>query len=199
MPNLVLEELPLKLKLPCFGKKRSVKIGEKVESVNFDDFSRLNSDILGEVVREGELRLQTQLAIHLATDQRGFAIAGILLTIATASLAAYFSFDGEPVQAGQDDVLLHFSIGILVAAFLAIAGVAPRKFSLPGNEPKNWAPKGWRRPLSLKGARIEQAEVLQSQIDDNRSTNQLKAYLQISSILLSFINIVYCAIRLAFL
>lgn len=139
-----------------------------------NDFEALRSfdrEVLDEIVREAEMRLQAQFAAAAASDQRGMAWAGFMIASATAALAAAASL----AIAGDHKILaittLAFSALILAATFLAAKSVRPGKFCFPGNEPENWLPQHWHGhgtiTLDMKQARLEQAHALQGQIRDN--------------------------------
>src|SRR5690242_7103164 len=52
----------------------------------FEPLRALDDNVLAEIIREAEARLQSQVAIATAADQRALTIAGFQITSATASL-----------------------------------------------------------------------------------------------------------------
>lgn len=142
------------------------------ESNDFEPLRTLPDEVLAEVVREAERRLDAQLQIATAADQRALTFAGFQIAAATGSLAGGVAL----MAARQPDLVLAamaftFALVLLLACLFAMATVWPRKFSIPGNEPANWLPEEWRWPdkgFALEAARVEQASCLQECIEKNR-------------------------------
>lgn len=139
----------------------------------YDDLRNLSRDVLDEVVREGELRLEAQLQIATAADQRALTFAGFQITAGTASLAG-----GVALMTAQSPdyllalIALIFALAILIAAGITLWTVVPRKFKTPGNQPLNWAKSAWRwsdKGFDMKAARVEQAACLEESIDANQT------------------------------
>jgi hypothetical protein len=160
-------------------------------SNRLDTLATLPQDVLGEVVREGELKLQSQLQASLAADSRALSLAGFSLTGSTALLgaAAALSHDNAP-----DFPIIYiatgFGVALLVSGGLAVLSARPVKFYFPGNEPKNWVPEEWDLPEgqqpTFKRARIEQAMVLQSVISKNQAACETNARLTRAALILVF-------------
>lgn len=136
---------------------------------SLDELRSLDQTILGEVIREGEVRLQAQLATATAADQRAMAWAGFVTTLATASVGASAS-----LFIGKSHLLLAviaaaLAVAFSFAVFRAIDCVRPRHFDFPGNLPENWLPSEWEggKPRDFVQARIEQARCLNNQIERN--------------------------------
>lgn len=143
-----------------------------VERNDFDELRRLSISVLSEVVREGELRLQSQLQIATAADQRALTFVGFQIASATASLAGGVALiiAKEPNKSLAYLAVL-FALILVVAAVFGISTVWPRKFSIPGNDPLNWRPSEWcwqDKGFGTKAARIEQAYCLQTCIEKNQ-------------------------------
>lgn len=140
---------------------------------NFDDA------VLQEIVREGEIRLRAQFDAACASDQRAMAWSGFLIATATASLGGGATLIFADKQLGVAMVAILFSIALFLATFQSVAAVRPGGFDFPGNEPKNWQREYWRghgtHSLDIKQARIEQAECLQLQIEENIDWAKLTA------------------------
>jgi hypothetical protein len=143
-----------------------------VDFKKFEPLTTLHPDVLQEVVREGEIRLQSQLQIATAADQRALTIAGFQIASATAALAGGVAL---AVKQGPDLLLAALALGfagaLLGAAWIAVRTVRPSKFSIPGNRPSGWLPERWlsasAKDFSLKKARIEQAACLDEAIEEN--------------------------------
>jgi hypothetical protein len=146
----------------------------------FDPLRTLDEDVLAEVVREGELRLQAQLSTATAADQRALTLAGFQVASASAALAG----GGALIVSDKPDpalatVAILFAGAMIVAAAISIKTARPSKFHLPGNVPSGWFPDKWlgagRHTPDLKQARIEQAACLDDAIHDNMSVAEKAA------------------------
>jgi hypothetical protein len=139
---------------------------------DYDGLRDLDDNVLGEVVREGEAKLEAQLQIATAADQRALTLASFQITAATAAVAGGVAL----MTSQQPDKLLALIAFLFALALLALAGLAlwtvvPRKFKIPGNMPLNWRKDQWRwqdKGFDIKAARIEQAACLEEQIATNR-------------------------------
>ena len=123
---------------------------------------RFEPAVLAEIIREGEARLNTQLQIANAADGRALSIAGFETTAATAALGAGIALaGGDHKDLWLTILALIFSVVMVATAMLAVSTVRPARFSVPGNNPKNWLPDQWlgrqSGDYSLIQARVEQA------------------------------------------
>jgi ABC-type multidrug transport system fused ATPase/permease subunit len=138
---------------------------------DFEELRTLDSKVLDEIIREGELRIQAQFSAAAASDQRAMAWAGFMITAAIAAFAA-----AAALVVTKEHMFLSmvtFTLGVALLLSTAIAGsvVRPQKFGFPGNEPKNWLLDQWMcgvgGPHNMAQARVEQATSLQNQIASN--------------------------------
>lgn len=129
----------------------------------FEPFLQFNQDVLAEILREGELRLATQVATATAADQRALTIAGFQI----ASLTAIVGGVTAMVVSKNPDIFITVLAVFQIIAFLyaasnAIASARPQLFSFPGNKPENWFADEWTFPnLSESAATIKLATVEQ--------------------------------------
>jgi hypothetical protein len=148
----------------------------------------LSADVLGEVVREAEIRVDAQLQAAIASDQRALAWSGFLITITLASMGAATAL----FQAGQMPslALVVFAFAVLAAgcALVAMDAVRPSKFCFPGNLPSNWLPDEWitEGSFDLGHARYEQALALDEMIQKNanwaeRAANRLRLSMDLTA------------------
>lgn len=141
-------------------------------SNDFDELRLLSDDVLAEVVREAEARLQAQLQIATAADQRALTFAGFQIAAATAALAGGVALLNAPTpDFSLATLAVLFALAMLAGAGCAMLTAWPRKFAIPGNEPAHWAPSQWQWPkrgFSLAAARVEQAACLQGSIKKNQ-------------------------------
>lgn len=151
--------------------------------INFLDFEpllSLDQEVISKIVLEGEARLNAQLATANAADQRAMSFAGFLIgtTTATVGAAIALSISDKP-RIFLITVAFAFACCLLIATFMAVNSVRPKKFSYPGNLPENWLPKEWNFPMSVnrnaKNAMIEQCYTLNQAICKNQSDMQKNA------------------------
>jgi len=143
-----------------------------VDIAQFEPMRRFEPAVLAEIIREGEARLDTQLQIANAADGRALSIAGFETTAATAALGAGIALaGGDHKDLWLTILALIFSVVMVATAMLAVSTVRPARFSVPGNNPKNWLPDQWlgrqSGDYSLIQARVEQAACLEAAIADN--------------------------------
>lgn len=136
---------------------------------DFSSLKNLPPDVLSEVVREGELRLQAQMQQAMASDQRAIAWLTLITGTATVALGAGFGLLLSNRSPFVGLVVLIFAVAMAASALKALDVVRPTTFCFPGNEPRNWLPICWDRGAKrdMKQARFEQARALQNQIAEN--------------------------------
>ena len=143
-----------------------------LEHGNIDSLQQLNDDVLGEVVREAERRLDAQLTTANAADQRAMAWAAILVTGSIAIIGASAAL----LVGGKSLLLAGLGVGISAilgtAIFKATVVFRPKDWHFPGNIPANWAPELWQchgtaTSCNIRQAKLEQASSLDEQIREN--------------------------------
>lgn len=147
---------------------------------DFAEFSKLTISLQREAIREGEARLQAQLAVATAADARALAWGGMLATVITASLGT-----GLALMSKDEPDYLLATLALIFAAVMiasvakAFATATPGDFHLPGNIPTYWLPPNWECPVSATAqevrARRDQAEALAKATTENRLKAALKA------------------------
>ena len=166
----------------------------------YDGLRDLDQNVLDEVVREGSAKLDSQLQVATAADQRALTLAGFQITAATGTVAGGVAL----MTSQQPDKLLALVAFLFALIILALAGIAlwtvvPRKFKTPGNLPLNWRKDQWRwqdKGFDLRAARIEQAACLEEQIAANRKQLDWSAGLMRISFLGTIVTAVVSAILL---
>ena len=139
----------------------------------FESFREFPPEVLTEIVREGEARMEALLQIASAADLRAMTLAGLQIGAATASLGAglvmLYDDQGEIWLSG---LAVIFAAAMILASLLAVSTLRPAKFHVPGNSPVNWLPQYWlggeAHGFSLVQARIEQAACLELAINENQ-------------------------------
>jgi hypothetical protein len=152
----------------------------------------LPEEVLTEIVLESKEKLSAQFTSHLATEQRGFTLGGLALAAVTTSISGYLSIDEEQSQnVSLVCAYLVFSIGMGVSALLSLISVRPKRFHIPGSEPKDWFLSTWPsgRKRDLKTTRLEQLKITQGRIEKNERVAASKAWLQISSLAVAGITV----------
>ena len=99
----------------------------------------VNEELARLVLAQGELRLQAQLQIALAADQRAMVLAGICAAAAAAFLGAgVVFFDAEAPQTVLGAGAIAIAIVFGIAGGLATVPARPAAFWLAGAQPRNW-------------------------------------------------------------
>lgn len=169
---------------------------------SFDSFLDLPEQLQREALREGELRIQAQLTVAAAADQRALTWAGFVITGATALFAAGFAII---VSAEGDDELtvlaLVIGTALLVSAGIAVWSVRPGLFCLPGNRPGLWLPGSWKcvgsPEAKIAQSRLDQAAQLDAHIRENANAAGDRAKLMRTSMGIAFFSIGAAGICLA--
>ena len=173
----------------------------------FAEFAPLlnfNQQVLTEIVREGELRVNAQMTTATAADQRALSIAGFQV----ASLTALIGGVSMLLLSSTPNVFViavgFFQIAaFLVSAFNAIASARPQLFSFPGNSPENWFACDWNfenlteATATIEQATIEQIYCLNQAISKNTSTMESSAGAMKLAIDLMFWSILMSAVLMA--
>ena len=141
-------------------------------SNEFEAISSLDESVQQEIIREAEMRLDAQLTVATAADQRALTFGGFLIATATAALGGGIALlTKDKPDFGLAAVAVGFACPILYASWEAIRTTMPKLFCLPGNRPGLWLPDQWEshgiHPPTLPRARIEQAKHLDNAIKQN--------------------------------
>lgn len=163
------------------------------QKFDIDQFYLLTEDILCVLVEDAKTRLHCQFTAHLATDQRGFTIAGIALAILTAILSTYTSNNKSFwIVFSIYDPKQIIAFGMVLAALSAIGSVVPKRTYLPGTPPDHWPISSWpeNRKRDIATCRVEHLKLLQECIDGNDAIAKRKAYWQLSSLTIGLASLV---------
>jgi hypothetical protein len=145
---------------------------EMADDKDYDGLRDLDLNVLDEVVREGDAKLDAQLQVATAADQRALTLAGFQITAATGAVAGGVAL----MTSKEPDKVLALIAFLFALALLTLGGIAlwtvvHRQFKTPGNLPLNWRKDRWRwqdKGFDIKAARVEQAACLEEQIATNR-------------------------------
>ncbi len=175
---------------------------DSMEPINLDSLRKLDGDVINEVVREAERRIDAQLATANAADQRAMAWNAILVTVTAAVIGG----SGAIWLSGKNGLLA--LIGLIVSAVMLVAikeatdAVTPTGYDFPGNLPQNWLPENWKCAetgdnCTFKEARLEQAATLNEQIVSNAEYAKIAGESIAQSMRLAFAALVTGAVLLA--
>lgn len=87
---------------------------------------------LAEIIRLAESRLQAQLTLGIAADQRAMTMA----TILTATAGVFIGFSASQKEVSV--VLIVLIAGFALASIFAVFAALPSAWHAPGNEPSQW-------------------------------------------------------------
>jgi len=128
-----------------------------------------NPDVLEEIVRQSELRLQHSAATALHRDIRnlttGMAFAAFSAAGVTAAAAGLGGEDANWVLAWFGGVL---GAGMMLAAVMALWQARPRQYWTPGNPPRVWL-LDIEAGCTMQDARADTATIHQTCIDSNEA------------------------------
>lgn len=123
-----------------------------------------NLEVLREIIRQGELFLESQLQSGIASDQRAVTFAAVVGAVAAVLIGGYVTVDA-PTGVGW--VLVPVVVGLLVSMVFAIAAARPVDWGFPGNNPKNWRDDIVQNH-SLERSLAEQAKLYSICISQNK-------------------------------
>jgi hypothetical protein len=139
-------------------------------------------EILAEIIREAEVKLNGQMATATAADQRALSIAGFQIAAITALIGGVAALLLSKTPNTYMICVGFFQIGFfLFAAFKAIDSARPKLFSFAGNKPENWFHDRWNFEIKtpedadIKQAMVEQCYCLNNAINDNHDTMETNA------------------------
>lgn len=143
------------------------------------------------IISQAEDRLQAQLQIGVASDQRAMTFAGIVAALA-AALVAVGAEKGVSLPVAVMLVLLLFSVG---AALFAAQPVA---WEIPGNTPASWVDDIADGTDDLKSAKAAMASFYAEMISDNARCATSTASLLRAALIAALLAPVFGAVALLF-
>lgn len=128
-------------------------------------YASATDDVLDEIVRQAEARLDAQLTSAIAADQRAMTFAGLLFAGA-AALGAF-----APSSAANSDsiALLLVGIGLAIGGAFATASARPAAWEYVGNVPSGWL-GDIQSGKSLKDSKAEMAAFYDEMIAVNETS-----------------------------
>jgi hypothetical protein len=122
----------------------------------WQDFQSAAPKILDEIIRQGEARLQAQLAAAIAADTR----SGLLASIQGAASVALFVAGAQTDVTGAAEAAANVcGIALALGAGFGVWASRPVDFGFPGNNPSNWL-EPIQNQESLQVARAGTAHLL---------------------------------------
>jgi hypothetical protein len=101
-----------------------------------DSLKSADGDLLNEILREAESRLEAQLTSALAADSRAMNFLGFVSAIAVASIGASLAAIESNIALAAIGLLV--GVGMMIAAFSAFSAAKPIDFQMVGNYPSEW-------------------------------------------------------------
>ena len=98
-------------------------------------FEPSSPEMLAEIIRQAEARLNAQLTAGVAADQRAMTFASLLLAAAAVLLGAALAATLSPPRL---IMLVAVGIGFVIAAAMAIWTAQPSDWDYVGNAPSEW-------------------------------------------------------------
>ena len=124
-----------------------------------------NAEMLAEVIRQAEARLDAQLTAALGADQRAMTFAGLLLAGVGALLGGAFGMSSTTHILGP---VIAVALIMTVAFALAVWSAQPTAWEYVGNVPSEWlADIASNKPLHQ--GRAEMAEYYDQMIATNEA------------------------------
>lgn len=93
------------------------------------------SDVLKEILRDAEARLEAQLTTTLGADQRAMTFSGLLIASAGALIGVVLAV---PNASAPYWLVAFVSAALLLAAGLAVYSAQPTRWEYVGNIPSHW-------------------------------------------------------------
>ncbi len=129
------------------------------------------SELIREVVREGEAYLAAQVTLATSADQRASVMASVFTAAGAAIVAGLIAFVADSDRVAGANAIM-WGGGVAAILFLFSAGLCvwatlPVGFDLPGSQPDSWREE-LEHGTDLDVALREQAQNYQDKITDNR-------------------------------
>ncbi|PJK29957.1 hypothetical protein [Minwuia thermotolerans] len=162
-------------------------------------YSAASAEILREIIRQAEIKLQAQLQAALAADSRALGVAAAMATIAALLMggaAAVFQSATAPAALAW--------IGVWVAGILLFAGtlavVSARAigFDFPGSEPSAWE-DDIGNASTLKQSLGDMADHYDTMIADNARRMKRAGWIFNASLIAAGLDLaggIVCVVRL---
>ena len=129
------------------------------------DWTNTPEPMARDILAQGETFLHAQMQSALASDQRATTMAGLLITISTATFAGVVALwerlESDALAAGFTSAAV-----LLLAAVAAAWAARPIDFWFPGSRPEDWYEGRLCKPADMLGG---EAENVQFRIDENEA------------------------------
>lgn len=149
-------------------------------------------EIIAEILRQAESRLDGQLTITLAADMRSVGLMAIVATVAAGAVGSF-------VTASQWDIKV-FSfmafLGFMASAVSAYRACAPREIRHNGNFPRSWM-SDIEKKNSLKQSLAAHIVNCQDDLVENHKNLKARAARQNEAALIFLFTIFLCAFAAA--
>lgn len=126
-------------------------------------YATADENVLDEIIRQAEARLNAQLTAAVGADQRAMTFAGLLF----AGAAALAAIAAQNITSDQSGILIFVCLGLSISGALAAVSAAPSAWEYVGNVPSAWVGD----IQSLKPLRESKSEMA-NYYDDMLATNE---------------------------
>jgi hypothetical protein len=123
-------------------------------------------DLLQEILREAESRLNAQLTTAIAADMRAMTFLGFVSAVAVATVGAGLAAYSNTPNLGVLSLFTGF--GFVLAAFFAFEAARPIEFEMIGNDPGSWK-RDILSGVKLHDALAEQISFYDDMLKKNRA------------------------------
>ena len=148
-------------------------------------FDSADPPLLEEIISQAEKRLQAQLELGKAADQRAMTFAGMLL--AGVAILTGLTF-GEEALTAQQPAFVLLTVGLIVSAGLALWSARPVDWDIPGNVPESYL-EDIQAKLDFQGTRSETAFHLQDMISKNHDKLRCNGNWMTASMTIALVSI----------
>lgn len=149
-------------------------------------FDSAPPELVDEIIRQAELRLDAQLSAALAADQRAMTFAGLLFAGVAVLLGGGLGISpGSP----QTTPIFAMAIGFTLAAACACWSARPSPWHFAGNFPASWT-DDVSNGLSLEESKREMASNFQELLEFNEAQLTSAARWMRASMIIALLTVI---------
>jgi len=156
-------------------------------------YSSASDTLLRDIIKLGETRLQSQLTVAIAADQRALVLSGFLVpTIGALIAAAAALMLATPMRYDLGVVAFLGAGGLLISLALAIVAARPVGWHFPGIRPGNWVKDLAESNSDPHGTLAAIAAGLEKQAEANSKLLSVNGWLIRCSLIMAGITLLGC-------
>ena len=149
-------------------------------------YDSADPELLEEIISQGEKRLQAQLELGKAADQRAMTFAGLLFAGVAVLIALAFGNNASAIKRPE---LICVAAGFVISAALAGWSAKPSEWDIVGNVPKSFL-NDIAAGLTLVKTRPITAVHIQDMITNNHEILKTNSWLMGASMTVALISAV---------